>query len=98
VGLPLEGRTLLIDVIRANRADVTAGDKILLPAYKAEFPDLKVIPQDEKDINPFDLAWGLRKGDPGWKAYLDQYLTKILNNGVFKQRYEKWDQPTFLRA
>jgi polar amino acid transport system substrate-binding protein len=97
-GLSLEGRTLLIDVIRANRADVTAGDKILLPAYKAEFKDLKVIPGDEKDINPFDLAWGLRKGDPGWKAYLDNYLRKILDNGIFEQRYKKWDQPKFLRA
>jgi ABC-type amino acid transport substrate-binding protein len=88
--------------IISGQDDVTVTDGTELPLeYKAAGNvKLKVIgkkgvvagdlPNDDDLIEPFDVAFGVRKGDPGFLACVNAFVAYGLENGSFRASYEKW--------
>jgi|SaaInl4_135m_RNA_FD_contig_31_1658722_length_1089_multi_6_in_0_out_0_1 ABC-type amino acid transport substrate-binding protein len=88
------------DFIKAGEADSTAFEGHYYPVFKKEYPDLVAIgkegriedaPADpEKMLYPFDIGFGLPKGDAGWKACIDAYVADLLNSGRLQDRINYW--------
>lgn len=48
------------------------------------------IPPQEDLIEPFDVGFGVRKGDPGWLACVNAWVEDRLESGQFRERYVRW--------
>ena len=40
------------------------------------------------------LAWGIRKGDPDFLNWLNNFLRQIINDGRYDRIYNKWIKST----
>ena len=88
------------DFIKAGEADSTAYEGHYYPVFRKEYPDLVAIgkegrideaPADpEKMLYPFDIGFGLPKGDPGWKACINAYVADLLDSGRLQDRINYW--------
>ncbi len=88
------------DFIKAGEADSTAYEGHYYPVFKKHYPDLVAIgkegrieeaPADpDKMLYPFDIGFGLPKGDPGWKACIDAYVADLLDSGRLQERINYW--------
>ncbi len=88
------------DFIKAGEADSTAYEGHYYPVFRKEYPDLVAIgkegrigeaPADpEKMLYPFDIGFGLPKGDPGWKACINAYVADLLDSGRLQNRINYW--------
>lgn len=92
IDAPLRGQNLLYEFLTSGRADVTMSDSVLLPIFKAKYPDLKVIPQDETPLDPFDVAYGVRKDDQAWLSCINAYVDWLKSSGTFTNRFVEWQE------
>jgi ABC-type amino acid transport substrate-binding protein len=99
---PLGNRLLLHDVLAAGRADATmsqaAAMKVILEKFKNR--PLSAIglhgrvtgrraPSGDV-LDPFDVAFGLPKGDAGWRGCVNAWVGDLLESGRMTKRLDYW--------
>jgi ABC-type amino acid transport substrate-binding protein len=99
---PLGRQLLLKDVLVASRADTTmsqaAAMKVILE--KLANPPLAAIGRNgrvtgqrarSKDVlDPFDVAFGLPKGDAAWRHCVNTWVRDLLDSGRMAERLDYW--------
>jgi len=99
---PLKGQLLLYDFLAAKQADVTMTEgapmKVILDGFKD--PALVAIGRngrvatdhasDAEILDPFDVAFGLPKGDTAWKGCVDAYVKDLIDSGRMTARLDYW--------
>jgi polar amino acid transport system substrate-binding protein len=78
--------------VRNGRADAFVYDQPYNLVYAAQFPD-QVVHLSE----PFtreSLGWGVRKGDPDFLNWLNNFLRQIRDDGVYDALHKKWFENT----
>jgi cyclohexadienyl dehydratase len=99
---PLGNRLLLYDFLAANRADATmsqaAAMKVILEKFKD--PSLAAIglngrvtrdrAASEDVLDPFDVAFGLPKADPGWRGCVNAWVRDLLDSHRMAARLDYW--------
>jgi ABC-type amino acid transport substrate-binding protein len=101
---PLQGQVLLYNFMATGRADssmVEGGLKNLLLS-KYTNPKLAAIgnngrvttplPTEADLVNPFDVAFGYSKQDPGFGACLNAWVVDMSVTGRIQQRIEYWTE------
>jgi ABC-type amino acid transport substrate-binding protein len=98
----LGDRLLLHDVLAADRADATmsqaAAMKVILEKFSK--PPLAAIGRDgrvtgerassEDVLDPFDVAFGLPKGDERWRGCVNAWVRDLLDSGRMAERLDYW--------
>jgi ABC-type amino acid transport substrate-binding protein len=99
---PLGHRLLLHDVLAADRADATMSQAAALKVIREKFrhPRLAAIglhgrvtgerPSPEDVLDPFDVAFGLPKGDDGWRGCVNAWVRDLLDSGRMAERIDYW--------
>jgi ABC-type amino acid transport substrate-binding protein len=99
---PLGHRLLLHDVLAAHRADATmsqaAATKVILQRFRN--PPLAAIglngrltgerPSSRETLDPFDVAFGLPKGDTRWRGCVNAWVRDLLGSGRMERRLDYW--------
>jgi ABC-type amino acid transport substrate-binding protein len=99
---PLGNRLLLRDFLAAHRADATmsqaAAMKVILEKFRN--PPLAAIglngrirgkrAASEDMLDPFDVAFGLPKGDERWRACVNTWVRDLLDSGRMAERLDYW--------
>jgi ABC-type amino acid transport substrate-binding protein len=99
---PLRDRLLLNDSLAAHRADATmsqaAAMKVILE--KLRHPPLAAIglngrvkgerAPSQDVLDPFDVAFGLPKGDAGWRGCVNAWVRDLLDSGRMAERLDYW--------
>lgn len=78
--------------VRNGRADAFVYDMPYNVIYAAQFPDALVHLKE-----PFTreaLGWAVRKGDPDFLNWLNNFLRQIRDDGVYDALYRKWFENT----
>jgi cyclohexadienyl dehydratase len=99
---PLGNRLLLNDVLAANRADATMSQAAALKVIVQKFtsPPLAAIGLNgritrkrapARDVlDPFDVAFGLPKGDARWRGCVNAWVRDLLHSGRMEDRLDYW--------
>jgi cyclohexadienyl dehydratase len=99
---PLRDRLLLQDVLAANRADATMSQAAALKVIREKFsnPPLAAIGLNGRItterapskyvLDPFDVAFGLPKGDEKWRACVNAWVRDLLRSGRMDKRLDYW--------
>jgi ABC-type amino acid transport substrate-binding protein len=95
-------RLLLHDVLAADRADATMSQAAALRVIRERFsdPPLAAIglrgrvtgtrASREDVLDPFDVAFGLPKGDARWRGCVDAWVHDLLDSGRMAARVDYW--------
>lgn len=78
--------------VRAGRADAFIYDLPYNAIYYAQYKDKVAFLKE-----PFTqeaLAWAIRKGDPDFMNWLNNYLAQIKRDGIYDALYKKWFEGT----
>jgi cyclohexadienyl dehydratase len=99
---PLGNRLLLRDFLAANRADATMSqaaamrvilDKLGNPPLAAIGLNGRVTRQRASSgdvLEPFDVAFGLPKGDRRWRGCVNTWVRDLLHSGRMAKRLDYW--------
>ncbi|MCW2760871.1 MAG: transporter substrate-binding protein [Marmoricola sp.] len=99
---PLRGQLLLHKQLADRSADATMTDAAAMGVVFAEYakPGLAAIGMDgritgaraaAKDvIDPFDVAFGLPKGDEGWRGCVNAWVRDLIDSGRLDERLDYW--------
>jgi ABC-type amino acid transport substrate-binding protein len=99
---PLGDRLLLHDVLAANRADATMSQAAAMKVVREKFtkPPLAAIglhgrvagerASSEDVLDPFDVAFGLPKGDERWRVCINTWVRDLLDSGRMAERLDYW--------
>lgn len=78
--------------VKNGRADAFVYDFPFLAIYAAQHPEtVGLLPQ------PFTkeaLGWAIRKGDPDFENWLNNFLLSIRNDGTYDVLYQRWFEGT----
>jgi ABC-type amino acid transport substrate-binding protein len=100
--VPLGDRLLLNDHLADHRADATMTDGAAMAMIFKQFnqPPLAAIgrngrvtsrrPSAKDVIDPFDVAFGLPKGDAGWRGCVNAWVRDLLDSGRLDARLDYW--------
>jgi polar amino acid transport system substrate-binding protein len=78
--------------VRSGRADAFVYDLPYNVVYAAQFPDALIHLKE-----PFTreaLGWAVRKGDPDFLNWLNNFLRQIRDEGIYEALYRKWFENT----
>ncbi|MES0873717.1 transporter substrate-binding domain-containing protein [Sinimarinibacterium thermocellulolyticum] len=78
--------------VRSGRADAFVYDLPYNVVYAARFPDAAVHLKEPFTREP--LGWAVRKGDPDFLNWLNNFLRQIRDEGVYDALYRKWFENT----
>ena len=99
---PLGDRLLLHDVLAAGRADATMSQAAAMKVIHEKFsgPSLAAIGKkgrigterasSEDVLDPFDVAFGLPKGDERWRGCVDAWVRDLRESGRMAARLDYW--------
>jgi ABC-type amino acid transport substrate-binding protein len=99
---PLRGRLLLNDSLAAHRADATMSQAAAMKVIHEKFrtPPLAAIGRNGRVtgerassadvLDPFDVAFGLPKGDERWRGCVDAWVHDLLASGRMAERLDYW--------
>jgi ABC-type amino acid transport substrate-binding protein len=99
---PLRGKLILYDPIAEGRADVTMTDASAMNIIFDRFtrPPMAAIglhgrvtggrASPDEVLDPFDVAFGLPKGDEGWKRCVNAWVRDLLDSGRMDRRLDYW--------
>ena len=99
---PLRGKLILYDVVADGRADVTMTDASAMQIIFDKFdrPPMAAIGTDgrvtgrrappEDVLDPFDVAFGLPKGDAGWRRCVNAWVRDLIHSGRMDRRLDYW--------
>jgi polar amino acid transport system substrate-binding protein len=100
--MPLGNRLLLHDVLAADRADATMSQAAAMKVILEKFgnPPMAAIglngrvagqrPSSNEVLDPFDVAFGLPKGDARWRACVNAWVRDLLDSGRMEKRLDYW--------
>ncbi len=74
--------------VRNGRAAAFVYDLPFNTVYAAQYPDALVHLKEPFTHEP--LGWAVRKGDPDFLNWLDNFLGQIRNDGTYDALYKKW--------
>jgi polar amino acid transport system substrate-binding protein len=78
--------------VRNGRADAFVYDFPYNQVYELQFPGVLIHLKDTFTHEP--LAWAIRKGDPDFLNWLNNFLSQIKNDGTYYALYSKWFEST----
>jgi ABC-type amino acid transport substrate-binding protein len=99
---PLGNRLLLDHHLATHKADATMTDGAAMGVVLRQFPDPPLAAiglngrvtseraSDDDVIDPFDVAFGLPKGDEGWRGCVDAWVRDLLHSGRMSERLDYW--------
>ncbi len=99
---PLRDRLLLHDYLAADRADATMSQAAAMKVIREKFtdPPLAAIGRkgritgerasSDDTLDPFDVAFGLPKGDEGWRGCVNAWVRDQLDSGRMGKRLDYW--------
>jgi ABC-type amino acid transport substrate-binding protein len=99
---PLRGQLILYEFLATRQADSTMGESAPLKVLKSQYrsPQLTAIglkgringdrASDDEILDPFKVAFGLAKGDDGFKACVDAWVNEAKVSGRMQQRLDYW--------
>jgi ABC-type amino acid transport substrate-binding protein len=99
---PLGHRLLLHDVLAADHADATMSQAAAMKVIREKFrkPPLAAIGLNgrvkgvrasaEDVLDPFDVAFGLPKGDERWRGCINAWVRDLLDSGRMEARLDYW--------
>lgn len=99
---PLRGQLLLYEFLASDQADASMVEAAPMPVLLAKYtdPQLAAIGMngrvttptatDEDIIDPFEVAFGLPKGDAGWKSCVDAWVADTRDTGRMDERIQYW--------
>jgi ABC-type amino acid transport substrate-binding protein len=99
---PLGNRLLLHDFLAAGRADATMSQAAALKVIRERFtkPPLAAIGMNgrvtgeraspEDVLDPFDVAFGLPKGDAKWRGCVNAWVRDLVGSGRMAKRLDYW--------
>jgi ABC-type amino acid transport substrate-binding protein len=99
---PLGNRLLLHDVLAAKRADATMSQAAAMKVIREKFrnPPLAAIGLNGRVtrerapsgdvLDPFDVAFGLPKGDARWRGCVNAWVRDLLDSGRMAERLDYW--------
>jgi ABC-type amino acid transport substrate-binding protein len=99
---PLGGQLLLADQLADHRADATMTDGAAMGVVFEKFtqPPLAAIGRHgrvtterasaQDVIDPFDVAFGLPKDDPGWRDCVNAWVGDLIDSGRLADRLDYW--------
>jgi ABC-type amino acid transport substrate-binding protein len=99
---PLRDRLLLHDFLAAGRADATMSQAAAMKVIIEKFskPPLAAIGRNgrvtreraasEDVLDPFDVAFGLPKGDERWRGCVNAWVRDLLDSGRMTARLDYW--------
>jgi ABC-type amino acid transport substrate-binding protein len=99
---PLRDRLLLHDFLAAGRADATMSQAAAMKVIHETFskPPLAAIGRNgrvtserapsEDVLDPFDVAFGLPKGDERWRGCVNAWVRDLLDSGRMTARLDYW--------
>jgi ABC-type amino acid transport substrate-binding protein len=102
IDTPLGDRLLLHDFLAADRADATMSQAAAMKVIHEKFtkPPLAAIGRHgrvtgtraapEDVLDPFDVAFGLPKGDSAWRGCIDTWVRDLLDSGRMAKRLDYW--------
>jgi polar amino acid transport system substrate-binding protein len=76
--------------VRSGRADAFVYDLPYNQVYMLQFPGALALLGEPFTKEP--LGWAVRKGDPDFLNWLDNFLLQIKSDGTFDALYVKWFQ------
>lgn len=99
---PLRGKLILYDPITAGRAQVTMTDASAMRIVLDRFthPPMAAIglhgrvtgrrASPDEMLDPFDVAFGLAKGDETWKRCVNAWVRDLIDSGRMSRRLDYW--------
>jgi ABC-type amino acid transport substrate-binding protein len=99
---PLRDRLLLDDFLAADRADATMSQAAAMKVIREKFrnPALAAIglngrvttdrASSDDMLDPFDVAFGLPKGDERWRGCVNTWVRDLLDSGRMAERLDYW--------
>lgn len=78
--------------VRNGRADAFVYDLPYNVVYAAQYHDALIHLKEPFTREP--LGWAVRKGDPDFLNWLDNFLNQIHNDGTYDALYAKWFEGT----
>jgi ABC-type amino acid transport substrate-binding protein len=99
---PLGNRLLLDDVLAAGRADATMSQAAAMKVILEKFthPPLAAVgldgrvtgarPSPDEVLDPFDVAFGLPKGDATWRGCVNAWVRDLVDSGRMTKRLDYW--------
>lgn len=78
--------------VRSGRADAFVYDLPYNIVYAAQFPD--AVAHLHEPFTREALGWAVRKGDPDFLNWLNNFLRQIRDEGVYDALYRKWFENT----
>jgi len=99
---PLHGQIILHDFLAAHRADATMADAVSMQRIIEKYDDPPVAAiglngritgkraSYGEMIDPFDVAFGLPKGDNGWRGCVNAWVQDLLDSGRMGRRLDYW--------
>lgn len=78
--------------VRSGRADAFIYDLPFNTVYAAQYPDSVVHLKEPFTKEP--LGWAVRKGDPDFLNWLNNFLAQVRNDGTYTAIYNKWFEST----
>lgn len=78
--------------VRNGRADAFVYDLPYNTVYAAQYKDALIHLKEPFTKEP--LGWAIRKGDPDFLNWLDNFLNQIHNDGTYDALYAKWFEGT----
>jgi ABC-type amino acid transport substrate-binding protein len=97
---PLRNRLLLEDYLATRRADATMSQAAAMKVILMKFTGLAAIGRNGRIttdrastadmLDPFDVAFGLPKGDARWRRCVNAWLRDLLDSGRMAERLDYW--------
>jgi ABC-type amino acid transport substrate-binding protein len=99
---PLGNRLLLHDFLAAGRADATMSQAAAVKVIRERFTKPPLAPiglhgritgeraPPEDVLDPFDVAFGLAKGDKPWRNCVNTWVRDLLGSGRMAKRVDYW--------
>lgn len=90
--LAFEDEQVCIQEVIQGKADAHVYDLPQCATYNAKYPGKFVFLDKPFTYEP--LAWALRKGDPDFLNFLNNFLAQIKGDGTYDKIYAKWFNTT----
>lgn len=99
---PLRGQLLLYEFLASDQADASMVEAAPMPVLLAKYTDPQLAAiglngrvttptaSEDEIIDPFEVAFGLPKGDEGWKACVDAWVADAREDGRMDERIQYW--------
>lgn len=102
IDAPLRGQLLLYEFLASGQADASMVQGDVKPVLVGKYtsPQLAAIgmngrvttdlPSEDDIIDPFEVAFGLPKGDTAWKGCVDAWVDEARTSGRMDERIQYW--------